>query len=422
MTKPNEQPELPFLVSKPQLRFITAQERHPLLLAGFGAGKTVAGIVRALLLKCAYPKQDVGYYLPTYDLVKSIGYPGFLEVMDAMGIAGEPNRSDRTLTIRGAGNIIFRSMDRPERIVGYKHADAVVDELDTLGKEQARQVWNKIIARNRQKKPDGSLNTVAAVTTPEGFRFVYDRWQKNPARGYRIIRASTFSNARNLPEGYIDSLYESYPTALLQAYVEGLFCNLTSGSVYPEFDRNANDTQEAIQENEPLHIGMDFNVSNMAAIIHVQRDGKPHAVGELVKVYDTPAMIKLIKERYEKHPVLVYPDASGKSRKSVNASESDLALLRQARFTVCVNPRNPAVKDRVLAMNGMICKDGKRDYRVSQDRCPVYVESLEQQAYDANGEPDKTSGHDHANDAGGYYIAHRFPIRRPTTAITALRM
>jgi len=46
-------------------------------------------------------------------------------------------------------------MDRPERIIGYEHADAVADELDTLTQEKAADVWRKIKARNREKKPDG---------------------------------------------------------------------------------------------------------------------------------------------------------------------------------------------------------------------------------------------------------------------------
>jgi hypothetical protein len=60
-------------------------------------------------------------------------------------------------------------------------------------------------------------------------------------------------------------------------------------------------------------------------------------------------MIKKINEQVSGHPVLVYPDASGGNRKSSNASESDLSLLRTAKYNVCVNTRNPAVKDRVLS-------------------------------------------------------------------------
>lgn len=395
------------------------------MCAGFGAGKTYAGIVRAITLKCKYAKQNVGYYLPTYDLVKKVGYDGFQEVLDSMEIRHRLNKSDREITVSSAGKIIFRSMDNPESIVGYKHAHAVVDELDTLKTDDARKAWNKIIARNRQKCPDGSVNTVAVATTPEGFRFVYEQWKKQAdalAKGYRLIRAATHSNLVNLPEDYIPSLQATYPANLLAAYLEGEFVNLTTGSVYAEFDRHKNDTDVVIQPKETLHVGMDFNVTKMAAVVHVIRDGDPHAVDERVNVLDTPAMIASLKEAYPDHPIMVYPDASGKSRKSQNASESDLSLLRAAKFTVCVNQSNPAVKDRVLAMNAMIHAGGKRRYRVSQDRCPHYVEALEKQAWDANGEPDKTSGHDHINDAGGYFIVYRYPIKKPAVKITALRM
>lgn len=42
-------------------------------------------------------------------------------------------------------------------------------------------------------------------------------------------------------------------------------------------------------------------------------------------------------------------------------------------------------------------------YYVNTDKCPRYTESLEQQSY-KGGVPDKSSGHDHLNDAGGYFI------------------
>lgn len=410
-------PTIRFPLSQPQIKFAAATDRFPCLCAGFGAGKTFAAVIRALLLKSRYPKLDVGYYLPTHDLIKTVGYPSFLEVMDGMGIHGDVLKTDHSIAVRGAGRVIFRSMDDPGTIVGYKHADAVVDELDTLPTNKARAVWNKIIARNRQVKPDGAINTVGAATTPEGFKFVYDRWRKNPAPGYRLIKASTYSNARNLPPDYIRSLEDSYPSNLLLAYLGGEFVNLTCGSVYPGFSRELNDTKVVAEEKEPLHVGMDFNVGNMTAVVHVQRDGKPHAIWEHVKILDTPAMIVSIKNRWPGHQISIYPDASGGARKSNNASESDLSLLRQAGFSVCANPSNPFVKDRVLATNTMINKDGDRRYRISQDRCPVTVEAFEKQAYDANGEPDKTSGHDHPVDAVGYYLSYRFPIRKPATII-----
>jgi len=400
-------------LSDPQFEFVTCVDQFPAFVAGFGSGKTHAAVTRALIKKLAYPGQNIAYYLPTFDLVRNIGFPRFVEMLEEHKVPYRLNKSNAVIELENAGDIIFRTMDTPERIVGYEVADSLVDELDTLKPTQAQEVWNKIISRNRQKKPDGALNTVGVATTPEGFRFVYDRWKKKPAAGYRLIKASTYSNERNLPPGYIDSLKASYPSNLLSAYLDGEFTNLTSGSVYPEFDRHLNASTETIREGETIHVGLDFNVGKMAAVLFVLRDGEPHAVMEHVDILDTPAMAALLRVRYKEcgHSVMVYPDASGNSRKSNNASESDLAILRQTGFQVCVNSSNPAVKDRVLSYNRMIHSEGVRRFRVNVDTCPHLVESLEKQAYDKNGEPDKGGGLDHVLDASGYFIVNRWPIQ-----------
>ena len=64
-------------------------------------------------------------------------------------------------------------------------------------------------------------------------------------------------------------------------------------------------------------------------------------------------------------------------------------------------------------MNGMILNAaGVRRHKVNTDLCPVLTDGLEQQAYDKNGEPDKSTGHDHIVDANGYFISKRYPIER----------
>lgn len=407
-------------LTRPQYDFVTAMERFPAMVAGFGSGKSEAACWRTLRLKRAYPGQDVAYYLPTYDLVARMAFPRFEEKLENMGASFKINKNDSLISIWNCGSIILRTMDNPARIVAYEVADSICDELDTLTPDKARDVWNKVIARNRQKKPDGSPNTVGVATTPEGFGFVYERWKKNPAPGYRLIKASTMSNAANLPEGYIDSLRSSYPPNLLAAYLDGEFVNLTAGSVYAEFDRALNACSTTMQPSEPLHIGMDFNVGQMSAAVAVLRDDCPHFVDELTGLLDTPAMIAAIKSRYVGHAIFVYPDASGGGRRSNNASESDIALLRAAGFTVLAAPSNPAVKDRVLAVNQCIHSEGVRRLKVNVDLCPALVEGLEKQAYDKNGEPDKKSGLDHLNDACGYLVYYRWPVN--SRAMTRIRI
>ncbi len=231
---------------------------------------------------------------------------------------------------------------------------------------------------------------------------------------YGLVQASTFDNELNLPPDYIPSLMGSYPEQLIMAYLNGQFVNLTSGTIYTAYDRKLNASQETIQPGEPLFIGMDFNVGKMSAVVHVKRLGLPHAVDEIINGYDTPDMIKKIKERYwlydgsdyrNTRQIRVYPDASGDSRKSVRASETDISLLKQAGFIVSALGANPPVKDRINSMNAMFCNAaGQRRYRVNADKCPTYADDLEQQIWNDQGEPDKKQGNDHRPDAGGYFI------------------
>jgi hypothetical protein len=136
-------------------------------------------------------------------------------------------------------------------------------------------------------------------------------------------------------------------------------------------------------------------------------------------------MAKLLRETFldNGHPVVVYPDASGGNTSSKDASESDLSILKSAGLQIVVNPANPAVKDRVNAVNAMILNaEGERRWKINTDACPVLTEALEQQAWAPSGEPDKTTGHDHPPDAQGYFLVKRFPIVKRIATVQPLRM
>ena len=325
-----------------------------------------------------------------------------------------------------------RSMDRPGAIVGFKIARAVVDEIDTMTGTKATEAWRKIIARLRQNMP-GLQNGADVTTTPEGFGFAYQTFVKalrdKPELKalYSLTRCSTYDNEANLPPGYIESMRATYPSNLVEAYLYGKFVNLTQGSVYREYDRKLNGSSETIESGEVLHIGMDFNVGKMAAVVFVLREGNPHAVDEFVGALDTKDIIRLIKQKYwqyldgryqQTHQIRVYPDSSGGSRKTVEASTTDIQILKDAGFMVSAPAANPPVKDRVNSVNAMICNsEGKRRLMINTDKCPTFAENIEQQAYNDRGEPDKSHDTDHQNDAAGYLIHRLFPLRRPVTKL-----
>ena len=128
--------------------------------------------------------------------------------------------------------------------------------------------------------------------TPEGFKWFYQRYVKEfNSETDLLVRASTYDN-KHLPEQYISNLEQQYPPNLLKAYLNGEFVNLTSGSVYNEYDVDNNNTDRVVEEKDhTIHIGMDFNITKMSAVVHVLDSNTPYAVDELVNVYDTFQMI-----------------------------------------------------------------------------------------------------------------------------------
>ena len=404
-------------LSAPQNTFLNGlNTKYRAYVGGFGSGKTFVGCLDLLIFAGKHPKTVQGYFGTSYPSIRDIFYPTFAEAAEMMGFRVEIIESHKEVHIyRGRvfyGTVICRSMDNPGSIVGFKISRALVDEIDTLPKKKAHDAWNKIVARLRLVI-DGVENGIGVTTTPEGFLFVYEKFKENPTPSYSMVQASTYENADYLPPDYIATLIETYPSGLIQAYLKGMFVNLTSGSVYPMYERLLRSSLESVQSGERLHVGMDFNVNQMAACVFVERKDGWHCVDEVSKGRDTPYMIELLKGRYPNQKMIVYPDASGKNTSSKGASLSDINLLQLAGFDVRAHDSNPRVKDRVTAVNKLF-ESGR--LKINSLRCPETAKCIEQQPYDANGEPDKKGGLDHQSDAFGYPIAYTFPIVKPQIA------
>ncbi len=422
--------ELRLQTSAPQAEFLSLRRKFRAFVGGYGSGKTWTICAAQCLEALQSPGASIGYFAPTYRHIRDIFYPAIDEVAGALGMTTKVTHGVHEVALRQGrrtlGRVICRSMDRPSDIVGFSIGLASVDELDVMPMGKAQLAWRKIIARMRTKD---AANRVDVATTPEGFGFTYDQFVRLPAGNaalselYGRVHAHTASNAVNLPPDYVESLRQSYPEHLVAAYLRGEFVPMTSGRVYADFDRALNRGSASLEPAEPIHVGMDFNVQAMAAVVGIVRADAPIIIGEVFGARDTPSMIAALRERWPGRSITVYPDASGGSRSTHDASTSDLALLRQAGFTVRAPSVNPPIRDRVVSVCAQIRNaQGARRLLIDTDRCPRLTEALEQQTYDSAGMPDKSRGHDHLADALGYWIVSRWPVARPVARVDALRL
>ena len=393
--------------------------------AGYGSGKTYCA--HAVAVKMAALNQGfVGCVMePTSDMVRRIWAPKFEDFLDSFGIPYTPRVApyvSHTLHFPGGDSTLLGlSFENYQRIVGDDWAFAIIDEVDTAKASIAQRAYDKILGRIRV----GNFNQLHCYSTPEGFGFHYQTFGTDAAReGKRraLLRMKTADNAHNLRPGFVDDLLSRYTQEQCRAYLEGVYQNLATGTVYDRFDRAKHVSGVDDDPEEPLRIGIDFNVGNMNAVVAIRSGNALHFIDEISQAHDTDALAQEICARYPGRTLYGYPDASGGNR-STNATKTDLEILASYGISNQSPKANPRVADRVSALQGAL-ENGKGEIRIQiNPRCKKLIECLELQAYNERQEPDKESGHDHMNDAAGYLVWRELnPLHRRAGRGTGIRL
>ena len=382
------------------------------LVCGFGAGKTYALVSKSIILACMNVGHISAIFEPTSPMLRDILMRTMNELLEEWEIPytfrASPLPEYQLTFEEGTHTILLRTILTYQRLRGQNLCAVGFDEADTVNKRDAEQAMNMALARLRS----GNIQQFYATTTPEGHAWAFETFEKNAKEDTRLIKAKTSDNPY-LPEGFIDSLLENYPPQLIQAYLNGNFTNLTTGAVYSRFDRNKHlvDNISFDIKMETLLIGIDFNVMNCNAVVAVKDGDKLFVIDEITKQNDTDALAQEIKRRYPNNKILVYPDASGAARSTINASKTDIAILEGYGFSSMALRSNPPIKDRVQTLQALL-ENSKGWVRLAiHARCRRLVECLELQSYDEkSGDPDKQNGYDHLNDALGYLVYREFSI------------
>jgi len=414
--------ESEFTVLKHQEAFATSNEKFTGIVGGFGSGKSQSIVYRAMERLKKRKWAVIPVYAPTYRDLADINIPDFHELFDMYGIKYAWSASNRKMTVKQGvftGEIWFRSMSNPEGIIGYDATDSLSDEVDILKPHKQKIFFTKMIARMRGCKD----STAGLATTPEGFRMMYEWFEKKPIGP--LIRAKTTDN-HFLPEDYIQTMFNQYDDLLRKQYLDAEFVNVNGMQAYYGFKRSvnhvSNDSFESsygkIDEQPVYCIGMDFNVHKMCAevFIHVPSDGKVHYFDEIILKHpgysdkpQTQIMCDIIKTQYPGKKIHVYPDPSAKHRET-SATNSDIAILEKSGFRVYAHAGNPPVRDRLNSANTMF---GKGKATIDTDKCPELTEDLEKCERDKYGEIDKSDeSRTHASDAATYALQFLYPVTK----------
>ena len=326
--------------------------------------------------------------------------------------------------------ILVYSGEDPEKLKGPNLAAAGIDEpfIQPLG------VFEQMTFRVRH--PKAVVREVNLTGTPEQLNWGYDLAEGELAEKHDvgIVQASTLENL-SLPTDYVQRLVNAMDEKAAEAYVHGLFVNLTAGLVYYGFDRQENVVELPMPRGAVVGAGMDFNVNPMSAApfwaIEKGSQKHIHFFDEIeLPNSDTQDMCKLLIEKYgqgglaiphaaEKDSDMIflhapmrdiYPDCNvGRSTMSPGG-KTDYDYIKEAGFTIHSRPSgNPARRDRFNTQNGMLRPKNGRVRMTFSPRCKKMIKY--QMLY-SHEKMKKQESMSHLLDARDYAVFELFPADR----------
>jgi hypothetical protein len=251
-----------------QFAFVACRDRFSFYVGGVGAGKTWAGAVRAILRTQQQPHSLGLIGAPTYPMLRDVTERTFFELLPR-ALLGHFNRTYRHLSLTNGSEVLFRSLDEPDRVRGLNLAWFWLDEAPLCG----HYAWEVLKGRLRQRsfEPAGW-----ATGSPKGRDDFARDFELASLPGHRLFRASTRANLRNLPPGYVEDLGYTGPFA--DQEIEGLFVAF-EGLVY-RFDASAGGhlrTPEPGTTFRRVIGGVDWGYTNPTAALVFGLDGDRRA-------------------------------------------------------------------------------------------------------------------------------------------------
>ena len=403
------------------------------LVAGYGSGKTFIGCKRIIGVSLHNAPVPSLIISPSYKIAKRTIIPTMDALLDGKRSLYGPSfhwtyhKTDHEYKIRFKGReaiIWIASGDEPRSLKGPNIGAALIDEPFI----QDREVLDQTLARVRH--PRAKISEINLTGTPEELNWGYDITEGADADDYDcgVVHASTRQNLSLSPE-YYQRNAQAMTDLAAQAYLDGLFVNLSLGRVYYGFSRkNVTDLPDPGGE---LFAGMDFNVDPMAAVIFWVQGKHMHIMDEIeLPNADTYAMCDTFRN-YTYGPgsgrdgecriTTVYPDASGKNR-STNApsGQSDFTIItKEYGFNIDAPTANPPIRERENSVNGKLSPRVGPPTLTISPKCRRIIGYFEKY----KSEKKNTTEHkamSHLLDAAGYPVHRLFPAYRPQLGVGRL--
>ena len=392
-------------LTEPQKEVISSDKRFRVLISGRRFGKTFIAI-NELAKFARFPKKRVWYVAPNYRMAKQIVWTELLDRLQKHKWIKQTNHSDLSVILRNNSTISLRGADNEQSLRGVGLDFLVMDEFADI-KENA---WYEVLRPTLSDRQ----GHVLFAGTPRGFgNWSYNLFTKADTDNEWASFQYTTIQGGQVTEEEIDQAKQDLDERTFKQEYEASFVNY-AGIVYYNFDREKNVLKNYTHKTNTVHIGMDFNIDPMCAVVAEVINNDVFIYDE-IQIYssNTNEMAQEIKERYKGKQIFIYPDPACRQKRTSAGGITDLSILKNFGFNVRVRTNHPLIRDRINAVNSKLKNSNGVNSLFIVNKCKNVIKSIERQIFkDGTTIPDKTSGYDHFNDALGYMVEYMYPLKR----------
>jgi len=394
-------------LSKPQKQILECNKRFRVLITGRRFGKTFL-CVQEIAKFARYPKKKVWYVAPTYRMAKDIVWNDLVDRMVKHKWVSKINHSDLKIILKNGSEISLRGADNENSLRGVGLDFLVMDEFADIKSHAYTEVLRPTLSDK------GRMGAALFCGTPRGYgNWSYNLFTREKDDDQWASFQFTTLEGGQVSKQEIEQAKSDLDERTFKQEYEASFVNY-AGQIYYNFDRKDNVIDKYTPQTAEIHIGMDFNIDPMSAVVS-------EIIGNKIIVYDeiviyssnTDELVQEINARYKDKHIYVYPDPAAKQRKTSAGGVTDLAILKNAGFNLRVRNTHPLIRDRINAVNTKLKNaNGVRTLFIA-NHCKNVLKSIERQIYkEGTTIPDKDNNYDHMNDALGYLVEYLYPVRR----------
>ena len=396
---------------------------------GYGSGKTFSGSLLGIILCLKYPGIRGLVGAQTFSLVRDTTLVSYKEHLEKMGLEEGSDwkelKAESKLVFSNGSEVLFRHLEEPDKIKSLNLGFVEIEEMS----DTPQATFDMLLGRLRQaKRPEWGNKFVYRLfghTNPESRKgWIYRYFVEEKKPNYRRIIAPTTDNAKNLPDGFIESLKDRYSEAYYRVNVLGEDADYVSGLATKGFTRDDHLREDLrIDRRYPIHIACDFNTDPMCWYICQHYNGTVYVLHEIVENYtDTNHCSRILGELlkdYKSHQIILNGDASGKMKTTTGSNFMIMrAVLTELGFSnldLQVAPKNPPITYRYACWNAMVRDEKGNPHVFIHPLCKYLIYDIENLETEEGGDaPKKPSGGKIRNDPYAKYLTH------PTDAVSSL--